>query len=269
MDATTETGPVGPAPAQIGVPQRLAALLACLLCAGLGVTVWFLPVPEATLPHLVRASLPESGVQNPVTAVLLNFRGYDTLLELVVLLLTALAARAVNGAPPPARTDPPLADPVLSAFFRLLAPLGVVIAGYVLWVGQHAPGGAFQAGSILAAIGVLAALTTGFPAPSGPPWQPAAVVFGPFTFCAVGLGTMWSQGSFLQYPVSRAGSLILLIEAAATVSIAMILVTLFLGCLHGPRTAQVPAPAHAPDPGVTGAGSAGRPPLFTDPGEEP
>jgi multisubunit Na+/H+ antiporter MnhB subunit len=238
MDRSNRTDPVGSPPVPGVLRQGLAALLALLLCGGLCVTVWFLPAPETTLPDLVQASLPASGVANPVTAVLLNFRGYDTLLELVVLLLTALAARAVAGAAPPPRTLPPLADPVLAAFLRVLVPLSILIAGYVLWAGKHAPGGAFQAGSILASIGVLAALTTRFPSPAGTSWQPAALVFGPFAFCAVGLGTMWGQRSFLEYPTPGAGPLILFIEAAATVSIATALVTLFLGCLHGPRTGQ-------------------------------
>ena len=39
----------------------------------------------------VAAHLAESGVTHPVTAVLLNYRGYDTLLEIAVLLLALLA----------------------------------------------------------------------------------------------------------------------------------------------------------------------------------
>ncbi len=37
-----------------------------------------------------------SGVEHPVTAVLLNFRGYDTLLEIAVLLLALLVMLAVS-----------------------------------------------------------------------------------------------------------------------------------------------------------------------------
>ena len=45
----------------------------------------------------VAAHLADSGVTHPVTAVLLNFRGYDTLLEIAVLLLALLGILAVVG----------------------------------------------------------------------------------------------------------------------------------------------------------------------------
>ena len=41
--------------------------------------------PQDTLAQTVSETLAASGVSNPVTAVLLNFRAYDTLLELAVL----------------------------------------------------------------------------------------------------------------------------------------------------------------------------------------
>ena len=43
-----------------------------------------------------------SGVRNPVTAVLLNFRGYDTLLEMGVLLVALLGVWSLGTA---ARTE--------------------------------------------------------------------------------------------------------------------------------------------------------------------
>ena len=62
-----------------------------LLCAGLaGILGWALleafdSSARDTLAQAVAANLATSGVSNPVTAVLLNFRAYDTLLELAVL----------------------------------------------------------------------------------------------------------------------------------------------------------------------------------------
>jgi len=43
------------------------------------------------LVHLVSANLDSAGAENPVTAVLLNFRAYDTLLESMVLLAALIA----------------------------------------------------------------------------------------------------------------------------------------------------------------------------------
>ena len=45
------------------------------------------------------AQLPNSGVTNPVTAAVLNYRGYDTLLEIAVPLMILLAATCFGLAP--------------------------------------------------------------------------------------------------------------------------------------------------------------------------
>src|SRR5690242_11443125 len=55
-----------------------------------------MPSPEVRLPEMVTAKMKQSGVEHPVTAVLLNFRGYDTLLEVAVLLLALLGVLAVG-----------------------------------------------------------------------------------------------------------------------------------------------------------------------------
>jgi multisubunit Na+/H+ antiporter MnhB subunit len=91
----------------------------------------------------VAQQLVNSGVTHPVTAVLLNYRGYDTLLEIAVLLLALLAILAVVGDAPAA--PPRAAHPVLQTLARLAAPLMVVVAVYLLWAGAFRPGGAFQA----------------------------------------------------------------------------------------------------------------------------
>jgi multisubunit Na+/H+ antiporter MnhB subunit len=227
--------------------RRLAAAAALALGAGLAAVVGSLPNPPSALPHLVGVHLSESGVRNPVTAVLLNFRSFDTLLELVVLVLAAIGARALN-APRPAAVEPLPPDPVLAAFFRLLAPIAILVAGYLLWVGAHAPGGAFQAGSVLAATGVMASLSTRLAASPGSRWLPPALVLGPGAFLAVGLAVMGGERGFLQYPAASAGGLILLIESAAVLCIAAALVALFLGCLLGPHCGPAAGAGGETDP---------------------
>ena len=67
--------------------RGLTALAAMSLAAILAWSVLTLPpYPERTR-SLVFENMESSGVENPVTAVLLNFRGYDTLIEIGVLLL--------------------------------------------------------------------------------------------------------------------------------------------------------------------------------------
>jgi multisubunit Na+/H+ antiporter MnhB subunit len=182
------------------------------------------PEHEGATVREAMAALPDSGVSNPVTAVLLNFRAFDTLLEVAVLLLTLIAVWALDLRLPRAETLP--ASPVFGSLLRVSGPLLVLIAGYLLWVGASAPGGAFQAGAVLAG-GCLLLRLAGL-------WNPGARVLrwavsvGLLVFLATALAMPGLTGGLLQYPVATAGIWILLIEAAATVSIAAILTALFV-----------------------------------------
>jgi multisubunit Na+/H+ antiporter MnhB subunit len=174
----------------------------------------------------VAVHLAESGVTHPVTAVLLNYRGYDTLLEIAVLLLALLAILAVVGEAPASPTR--AAHPVLQALARLAVPLMVVVAVYLLWAGAFRPGGAFQAGALLAAAAVLLHLVGLLPSWSRPRLGLRIGLAAGFAlFLAVAAGLL-TQGSLLQYPPAAAGVLILLIESGLTVSLALILAGLFL-----------------------------------------
>jgi multisubunit Na+/H+ antiporter MnhB subunit len=213
-----------------------------VLAALLLVAVLDLPMPAVNLPVQVAANMAQSGVEHPVTAVLLNFRGYDTLLEIAVLLLALLGMLAVAGGQtePHVRTEPaqPVRpDSVLQALARLAVPLMILAAGYLLWAGAHQPGGAFQAGAVLAAAAVLLNLAGLLPAWSTPGRLLRLGLAGGFLlFLAVAAGLL-VEAELLRYPPEHAGNLILLIEAGLTMSIGLILAGLFL--LFGKRRAAV------------------------------
>jgi multisubunit Na+/H+ antiporter MnhB subunit len=188
-----------------------------------------------------------------VTGVLLNFRAYDTLLELAVLLTALLGILALG----PARAGYLRAGPVLAGLTRWLLPPMILVSGYLLWVGAHAPGGAFQAGALLAASGVLLRLA-GF-TKAGLPSRlalRAMSVAGVALFVGIGLTLMLVHGVFLAYPVAWAGSLILVIETAATLGIG---VTLVLALLGGePPAWQSSAASAAPLASQTSGGESRR-----------
>jgi multisubunit Na+/H+ antiporter MnhB subunit len=204
----------------------LIVLLATALALVLGWAMLDLPPHALRLPVEVAAKIAESGVEHPVTAVLLNFRGYDTLLEVAVLLLALLGVLAL--AQPHAAPATVPAHPLLQTLARLLAPLMVLVAGYLLWVGAIAPGGAFQAGAVLAAAGVLLRLAGLLPTWAAPGrLLRGGLALGLLVFVAVALAVL-GQGSLLQYPPALAGGLILLIEAGLTLSIGLTLAGLYL-----------------------------------------
>jgi multisubunit Na+/H+ antiporter MnhB subunit len=218
----------GPGDYALHYPSRLLPVLplvVAVLLLGWAFLV-ALAAPPERLAGTVAAAVPESGVENPVTAVLLNFRAYDTLLELAVLLVAVLGIRALGPARP-ARPDP---GPVFTGLVSWLVPLLIVVGAYLLWVGAYAPGGAFQAGALLAGAGVLLHLA-GHPR-AGLPSAAALrglLVGGVGVFVGVGIAT-WAFGTgFLDYPPAWAATLILLIETAATLAIAATLVAAYLG----------------------------------------
>ena len=197
------------------------------LTVGLGYSVLSMPEQAIGLQTVVADNMDVSGVSNPVTAVLLNFRAYDTLLEMVVLMLALLGVWSLGGATSQREARP---GSVLDLMTRLLVPVLILVAGYLLWVGAQAPGGAFQAGSVLGAAGVLL-LLTGWrlsPALAALPLR-CALVAGTGVFLAIAVFTLLKEGKVLQYAPEQAGVLILIIEAAATLSIGVTLTALFLG----------------------------------------
>lgn len=223
----TTMGQAGNGQRRFMASRRLLWIPLLLMAAGLGYAVLSLPGYTPGLSAQVAANLGASGVSNPVTAVLLNFRGYDTLLELVVLLLALLGMWSMAGPAPPPSAE---SAAVLDVLSRFLTPLVLLVAAYLLWVGTRAPGGAFQAGSLLGAAGVLLILA-GWRANVASTALSLRLVLtaGPGVFVAVAAFSLLMSGQMLKYPPAYAGILILIIEIAATLSIGLTLAGLFLG----------------------------------------
>jgi multisubunit Na+/H+ antiporter MnhB subunit len=219
-----------PTPGRKGT-RALAALLAAGSAAALGALyVAGRPDRAPILPSLVADHLAESGVSNPVTAVLLNFRSYDTLLEVAVLVAAMIAVWSLDRRNRElTREEDRLADPALSALARIVVPMVAVTAVYLTWAGTSATGGAFQAGALLAGAGVLLT-AAGFMRPPTAAWEPVRLgaAVGVYVFVGVGLGVIPWTGVFLAWPEGAAYPLILGIEAVLTVSIAVVLVELFV-----------------------------------------
>ena len=200
---------------------------ASLLVVGIGWVALQLPTTAGTAGELAWQHIGDIGVSNPVTAVLLGFRAYDTLLEMAVLLAAWLGARAVatefrTGAlPGPAHAEVPLVGALLS----LVVPISILVAVYLLQAGGSAPGGAFQGGAVLAAGGVLLCLTGRLEAADrGSGLERSMLILGLVVFSLVGLLVMAHGGPMLALPGVWA---IYLVETALLLSIALTLVLLF------------------------------------------
>lgn len=209
----------------------IAPLLASVLMLGvIGRAVLALPAEGDGLADAMRAGAKASGITNVVTAVLLDFRGYDTLLEIAVLMLATVAVLSLREDPAAlSRRLAGGAGPVLGALSRALAPLMLLVAGHLVWIGSSGPGGAFQGGAVLGAAGILL-LLSGYARPA---WAGQRVVrwvlaIGLLVFIAVALYPLAVGGTLLQYPAESRKDLILLIEVLLTLSIGASLASLFL-----------------------------------------
>jgi multisubunit Na+/H+ antiporter MnhB subunit len=218
-----------------GMPLRFAAALLCAcVAAGLAGAILLLPENAPTLAPAAAQNAVATGLGNPVTNVLMAFRAMDTLLEKIVLLLAlvgvwSLAPDRFWGGRPGLRS-PVEQHGALSLLARLLPPVGIVVGIHVLWAGADRPGGAFQAGTILAAMWVLVMMAGLSEVPQvGQRWLRLALVAGPAVFLLVGLGGLALGDAFLAYPVAYAKPLILAVEFAMTLTIGATLGLLLAG----------------------------------------
>jgi multisubunit Na+/H+ antiporter MnhB subunit len=214
--------------------KLLVGALCATISIGLATLVLWPPEASPGLAGAVAAQMPPLGLANPVTAVLLGFRALDTLLEIIVLLLALLGVwslgpdRLWGGIPGPQLTRRP--DETLVFFTRVLIPFAIVYALHVFWAGADAPGGKFQAGTILAAAIVLATMAgIVTPPPTGTRWLRILLVVGPGAFLAIGFFGVFLADGFLAYPDGWAKPLIIVIEAALLPSLALILALVVLG----------------------------------------
>jgi multisubunit Na+/H+ antiporter MnhB subunit len=169
------------------------------------------------------------GLDHPVTAVLLNFRSYDTLLEVAVLAIAVLGVLAVQREVPAWSRPWPTAVPLpIDGLVRILAPVIVLVAGWLLVAGTTRPGGAFQAGA-LAAAGLILLYLGGRNRviPAGRTLRPVLVA-GLAGFVAAAFGTALVGDGWLVLDVAWAGTAIVTIEVVVTVSIAGGLAVIFV-----------------------------------------
>ena len=214
----------------------LAAVLAVAVAAAAGVAALSVESEAAATGEAVAGVIHRTGVSHPVTAVLLDFRSLDTLLELAVLLAAVTAALSVARV----QAAPRRPGHALAALLRVVIPALVLLAGVLLWRGAYAPGGAFQAGATLGAAGILALLGYGA-VRLKPGLLSAGLAAGVSVFTAAAVTALTISGRLLDWPDAVAGSVILAIETAATLSVALALVALFAG---GTPVAEHPATGH-------------------------
>ncbi len=182
--------------------MKAFALIAVLLCGALLVygTADFppwgssdSPAARHLSPHFIEKSIEETSVPNVVTAVLADYRGYDTMFETAVVFTAGIACLALlrlfsrrrpdevqyrhlatgvvvtvrGGKTGPTRSryferidsEWTPHDLIIKTACRLLIPFIQLFALYVIAHGHYSPGGGFQGGVILGASVILIAVS--------------------------------------------------------------------------------------------------------------
>jgi multisubunit Na+/H+ antiporter MnhB subunit len=204
------------------------AVLAAALVAAIGLSALDLEPHADDAGRAAAAAMTDTGLGNPVTGVLLLFRNLDTLLEMAVLLIALLGARAI-GAParPKEAAVVEASTPLVGALLTILVPLSILIATHLLLAGTSEPGGAFQAGAVLAAGGVALVLTARLQPHEKAGWMTRmAISVGLLAFIGIGAGVLAFGQTLLVLPGTWA---VYLIETAMMVSIGLTLALLFAG----------------------------------------
>jgi multicomponent K+:H+ antiporter subunit A len=134
-------------------------LIATVAGAGVGALAWAMltrPLETIAWFYLENAK-PGGGGYNVVNVILVDFRGFDTLGEITVL---GIAAVAISALLKGLQLQPPLVDSdgrpwsgeryplMLRVMSRPLLPLALLVSAYLFLRGHNAPGGGFIAGLV-------------------------------------------------------------------------------------------------------------------------
>ncbi|MEJ2576896.1 MAG: monovalent cation/H+ antiporter subunit A, partial [Gammaproteobacteria bacterium] len=160
-----------PAESQPARRARDAVIAAAGGLAAAALTWAVLTRPYETIAgYFLANSVPGGGGTNVVNVILVDFRGFDTLGEITVLAIAAIGIFALLdglklAAPAGDETNRPWswdAHPlILATFSRLLLPLALLVAAFVLLRGHNQPGGGFIAGLITAVALIMQYLANG------------------------------------------------------------------------------------------------------------
>jgi len=164
--------------------------------------------------HYIEETVNDTHVRNLVTAVLADYRGYDTMFETVVVFVAGIGILAVIGVPTARiRQNENLgstrqfgvdSDLIILQTCRLIVPVLQLFALYVIAHGHHSPGGGFQGGVLFGASYILLALSGGLREALRRLSESLSfrlAAFGIVLYAGVGLLSMALGGNFLDYAV--------------------------------------------------------------------
>lgn len=227
--------------------MRAAALIivvilgSTLIYGSLEFPPWGDPNSPASLhvsPRYIEKTMEDTSVPNIVTAVLADYRGYDTMFETIVIFTAGIASIFLlrtyrrsdtetriyrhiptgitlriekGGKYPPESLEFERIDSVwvphdliVKTTCRMIVPFIQIFALYVIAHGHHSPGGGFQGGVILGAAMILYAVAFNLRSAIrrlGERWAAILSALGVFLYAATGVLCMLLGSNYLDYSV--------------------------------------------------------------------
>lgn len=175
--------------------------------------------PDAELNQTARyyaeRTAADLGAANIVTAIIVTYRGLDTLGEVTVLFLAAAIVGLVlaDGKHGQSRVRPPVGE-LLTTGTRFLVPLILLLGVYVFVNGHLTPGGGFQGGAIIASAVLLMLLADPLKHFSHGLIGAIESLAGVF-YVLIGLAGLFLAGGFLDNRILPIGNLGELVSAGA------------------------------------------------------
>ena len=197
---------------------------------------------------------------NIVTAVLADYRGFDTMFETCVLFMSGIGTMMVlstkekvkkrpdceqDGIKGTAQTSaglhPSYGGGILDASFRIIVPIVMIYGIYVLFHGELSLGGGFQAGALLACAYLMDRIVPSFESRIMGLKEEHMMVLagvGTFLYAFTGILPMLFGGNFLEYEKLPFGFLveegvaalhasgILMIEIGVTICVMFVILTI-------------------------------------------
>jgi multicomponent K+:H+ antiporter subunit A len=186
--------------------HALHAALALGVGGGLALLAWaVLNRPVVSISdHFLTTTVPEGGGANAVNVIIVDYRAFDTLGEITVLVIAAITMHALLARfVPPPEARPPLtaeAHPLMLAIAaRLVLPFALLIGLHLFIRGHNLPGGGFIAGLVVAIPFLVMHVAHGqawVNARIGPDWR-AMAGWGLVVATATGLGSWWFGAPFM------------------------------------------------------------------------
>ena len=207
--------------------------------------------------YYIENAMEHTHAANIVTAVLADYRGFDTLFETCVLFLSGIATlmvlfskakvkdRRAKEEPEepvlPGEDERGRGGSILDTSFRIIVPIVMIYGIYVLFHGELSLGGGFQAGALIASAYLMDRIAPGFETRMGEIKEENMLIvagLGTFLYAFTGILPMLFGGKFLEYEKLPFGNLvkggaaglhgagILMIEIGVTICVMSVIMTI-------------------------------------------